>query len=96
MGKRLEGLQRMLVIVNKLKENHSYITVKELERYVTLRDVQVLFHDCYGIWNRAEHPCREYRTALQCLGRQIPQICPPASTRTDTQCLREEALRRNS
>ncbi|HIZ01701.1 MAG TPA: WYL domain-containing protein [Candidatus Bacteroides merdipullorum] len=37
MGKRLEGLQRMLVIVNKLKESHSYITVEELERYVTLR-----------------------------------------------------------
>ena len=37
MGKRLEGLQRMLVIVNKLKESRSYIPVEELERYVTLR-----------------------------------------------------------
>ena len=37
MGKRLEGLQRMLVIVNKLKESRSRIPVEELERYVTLR-----------------------------------------------------------
>ncbi len=36
MGKRLEGLQRMLVIVNKLKESRSHIPVEELERYVTL------------------------------------------------------------
>ena len=37
MGKRLEGLQRMLVIVNKLKGSSSGIPVEELERYVTLR-----------------------------------------------------------
>ena len=37
MGKRLEGLQRMLVIVNKLKGSNSGIPVEELERYVTLR-----------------------------------------------------------
>ena len=37
MGKRLEGLQRMLVIVNKLKESRSCIPVEELEHYVTLR-----------------------------------------------------------
>lgn len=35
MGKRLEGLQRMLVIVNKLKENRTYVAKEELERYVT-------------------------------------------------------------
>lgn len=34
MGKRLEGLQRMLVIVNKLKGNHTYISSEELERHV--------------------------------------------------------------
>ena len=34
MGKRLEGLQRMLVIVNKLKGKQTYIPKEELERYV--------------------------------------------------------------
>ena len=37
MGKRLEGLQRMLVIVNKLKESRSPIPVEELEQYVARR-----------------------------------------------------------
>lgn len=34
MGKRLEGLQRMLVIVNKLKGKQTYVSKKELEDYV--------------------------------------------------------------
>ena len=34
MGKRLEGLQRMLVIVNKLKEPHTYMPKEELKKYV--------------------------------------------------------------
>lgn len=34
MGKRLEGLQRMLVIVNKLKGKQTYVSMEELERYV--------------------------------------------------------------
>ena len=34
MGKRLEGLQRMLVIVNKLKGKQMYVPKDELEKYV--------------------------------------------------------------
>ena len=34
MGKRLEGLQRMLVIVNKLKGKQTYVSTEELEQYV--------------------------------------------------------------
>ena len=34
MGKRLEGLQRMLVIVNKLKGKQTYVSKDELEKYV--------------------------------------------------------------
>ncbi len=34
MGKRLEGLQRMLVIVNKLKGKQTYVPKDELENYV--------------------------------------------------------------
>lgn len=34
MGRRLEGLQRMLVIVNKLKGKQTYVSKDELEKYV--------------------------------------------------------------
>lgn len=34
MGKRLEGLQRMLVILNKLEGKRRYVPVEELKRYV--------------------------------------------------------------
>lgn len=37
MGKKLEGLQRMLVIINKLKGMQRYVSREELENYVTLR-----------------------------------------------------------
>jgi len=37
MGKKLEGLQRMLVIINKLKGLQRYVPREELERYVSLR-----------------------------------------------------------
>lgn len=37
MGRKLEGLQRMLVIINKLKGLQQYVSREELERYVTLR-----------------------------------------------------------
>lgn len=37
MGKKLEGLQRMLVIINKLKGMQRYVSREELEDYVTLR-----------------------------------------------------------
>lgn len=36
MGRRLEGLQRLLIIVNKLKGNKAYVPVEELERHVAL------------------------------------------------------------
>ena len=35
MGKKIEGLQRMLVIINKLKGLQRYVSRKELERYVS-------------------------------------------------------------
>lgn len=34
MGKRLEGLQRMLVIINKLEGKRRYVPAEELKRYV--------------------------------------------------------------
>lgn len=37
MGKKLEGLQRMLVIVNRLKGPQQYVPREELEQYVSLR-----------------------------------------------------------
>lgn len=37
MSKRLEGLQRLLVIVNKLKKQRSYVPKEELEQYVAHR-----------------------------------------------------------
>lgn len=37
MGRKLEGLQRMLVIINKLKGVQRYVSREELENYVTLR-----------------------------------------------------------
>lgn len=37
MGKKIEGLQRMLVIINKLKGLQRYVSREELERYVSLR-----------------------------------------------------------
>lgn len=37
MGKKLEGLQRMLVIINKLKGQKRYVSRQELETYVTHR-----------------------------------------------------------
>lgn len=37
MGKRLEGLQRMLVIINRLKGLQQCVSREELERYVSLR-----------------------------------------------------------
>lgn len=37
MGKKLEGIQRMLVIINKLKERQRYVPREELEEYVRLR-----------------------------------------------------------
>ncbi|VFB12854.1 hypothetical protein [Bacteroides heparinolyticus] len=37
MGRKLEGLQRMLVIINKLKGLQKYVPREELENYVTLR-----------------------------------------------------------
>lgn len=37
MGKRLEGLQRMLVIINRLKGPQQCVSREELERYVSLR-----------------------------------------------------------
>lgn len=37
MGKKLEGLQRMLVIINKLKGLQRYVSREELEHYVSLR-----------------------------------------------------------
>ena len=35
MGKKIEGLQRMLVIINKLKGLQRYVSREELERYVS-------------------------------------------------------------
>lgn len=37
MGRKLEGLQRMLIIINKLKGLQRYVPREELENYVTLR-----------------------------------------------------------
>ncbi len=37
MGRKLEGLQRMLIIINKLKGLQRYVSREELERYVALR-----------------------------------------------------------
>ncbi len=37
MDRRTEGLQRMLVIINRLKGMQRYVSREELERYVTLR-----------------------------------------------------------
>ena len=37
MGRKLEGLQRMLVIINKLKGMQRHVSREELENYVTLR-----------------------------------------------------------
>lgn len=37
MGRKLEGLQRMLVIVNKLKGSRQYVSREELEEYVSRR-----------------------------------------------------------
>ena len=37
MGKKLERLQRMLVIINKLKGLQRYVPREELENYVTHR-----------------------------------------------------------
>ena len=37
MGKKREGMQRMLVIINKLKGPQQYVPRKELENYVTHR-----------------------------------------------------------
>ena len=34
MGKRLEGIQRMLVIVNKLKDCRTCVPQEELKRHV--------------------------------------------------------------
>ena len=35
MGKKREGMQRMLVIINKLKGPQQYVPRKELENYMT-------------------------------------------------------------
>ena len=37
MGRKIEGLQRMLIIINRLKGMQRYVPREELERYVTLR-----------------------------------------------------------
>lgn len=37
MGRKLEGLQRMLIIINKLKGLQHYVPREELEKYVALR-----------------------------------------------------------
>lgn len=37
MGKRLQGIQRMLVIINKLKGSQRYVPREELELYVSRR-----------------------------------------------------------
>ena len=37
MGRKIEGLQRMLVIINRLKGAQRYVSREELEKYVTLR-----------------------------------------------------------
>lgn len=37
MGRKLEGLQRMLIIINKLKGLQHYVSREELENYVALR-----------------------------------------------------------
>ena len=37
MGKKREGMQRLLVIINKLKGPQQYVPRKELENYVTHR-----------------------------------------------------------
>lgn len=37
MGKKVEGITRMLVILNKLKGTQKYVPREELERYVSLR-----------------------------------------------------------
>ncbi|WP_288359019.1 WYL domain-containing protein [uncultured Bacteroides sp.] len=37
MGRKLEGLQRMLIIINKLKGLQQYVSREELENYVALR-----------------------------------------------------------
>lgn len=37
MGRKLEGLQRMLIIINKLKGLQQYVPREELEDYVALR-----------------------------------------------------------
>ncbi len=37
MGKKREGMQRLLVIINKLKGQQQYVPRKELENYVTHR-----------------------------------------------------------
>lgn len=37
MGRKLEGLQRMLVIINRLKTKQRYVSSEELEHYVALR-----------------------------------------------------------
>ncbi len=34
MGSRTEGLQRLLVIINKLKGKKRYIPTRELKRYI--------------------------------------------------------------
>ena len=35
MGKKREGMQRLLVIINKLKGPRQYVPRKELENYMT-------------------------------------------------------------
>lgn len=37
MGRKLEGLQRMLVIINRLRTKQRYVSREELEHYVSLR-----------------------------------------------------------
>lgn len=37
MGRKLEGLQRMLIIINRLKGLQRYVPREELENYITLR-----------------------------------------------------------
>ena len=71
MGKKREGMQRMLVIINKLKGPQQYVPRKELENYVTHRmeerdgtpvDIRTLQRDfkdieCFGQNFQPTHLC---------------------------------------
>ena len=97
MGKKREGMQRMLVIINKLKGPQQYVPRKELENYVTHRmeerdgtpvDIRTLqrdfkdIEDLFGI-----RICFDKLRPIECFGQnfQPTHLCSCRTSSTKRQ-----------